>query len=1547
MARTGLTFPANALLRRNLLAARYIPFSASAVLPAATTLAGSSALTAGTTLAIGTSLLSFSTGNAALPISTSLSPSGYIAGQAAIGLEADIDAEVVITASPFVVQQVSGSNTTGFGMGTEAMSTSDGSFLVCYVGWDTTNTNVSLTQPPDPGPNVPAVNVTDSAGNMWQQLGITVSQGYSARCAVWACANAAPVSWVSVATTGFAASVAWTFAEMAFMPQAIEIDFSAGDTTAPLSVGSLSLVGDAAAAGGDVVFSMLALPVTASADPSVTAGPAGFTALTPVTAGGSGGSGIAIYPYWSAGVPAGTVTAGYSVSATDVLAGVICGIPSDAAPPPQENFNFPLVVVEAAFGAQPGDPTKSVDYLVDNEGIFWTDITGRVMGQRDQARIECSRGRQYELSQQEAGTLTAYLNNVDGAFTPGNTASPFYSNALNSNMSFELGTAPWSALNNAQIQQSTAFAYTGSYSLQVTPDGTSSNPGAASELVNITGTAGRISSQQAASQVFATSGSWTAPTGITSVQVECWGAGGGGGGSDATSNSAGGGGGGGEYASSAVAVSPGSSYGYTVGAPGSGGNGSGTETITLTYLSSTIWTAPAGVTSVNVQCWGAGGNGAPASGSGTTLTGGAGGGGGEYAAQNAVGITPGRSYNVNVGQAGGGNSTFTGDSVTVTAHGGKNASAANPGTGGTGSSNTTHFGGGSGGAGTFSQSGTSSSETLTGGGGGGQGSSTIQIPTDLNAAKQAITEIEIFCGAGGGGGQGGGNSDQGLGGGGGGGGGYASGVVPVTAGSSYTAHYGNGGSSGSGTGGPGHSQAGGPGGNSSFTGNGGAQVIAYGGQGGHGSANGGGAGGATGYGGGFAIGGSGAGNGGLVVSGVLGGGGGGGGGGLDNGGGQSASGRNPGSGGGNGAGGGWGSTSFAAGNNTAGGDGQDGNGNYGGGGGGGGGGNTDISGTDGGTGGAGWLKYSYSNSLNTPIGGGGGGSGAPGGAGNPGGSSTQSDTPGAGGTALPSGGGGGNGGISGTPSQAGGTPGGGGGGDVTTGAAQGAGGQVVITYTTTTSVSNGTAGGDTAFPGDVLTVTAHGGSGGSDGTSGSQGSGGAGGSGSTSSVHFSGGTGAAGTGGTGYGGGGGGSGGTTSAGNAGSAATGATAVTGGAPGGNGSLITGGSFDVAPVTPSVAGGAGGGGAANPGFEAGAAGAPGQIRLTYTPSGTVSASAWFYVPGGWSGGAQVNLAWYNASGQLISTTQGPVVATPANMWTQVASVNVSTAPGSAYAVIQPQLAGTPGTTTVFYIDEAAVVAGTQVVQTGLVRLETPVRLTAWWNGRQYPVWQGYVERFPQEWPELPQWGFSQITAVDAVSVASAISMYSAMQGEVIWDQPYAYLPCNEQYTTATEGPTLGFSLLDANGLIALNYAPGNQTPGVYGDGLNSPAYTGLPINLLGDGNTGMGTSQYQAQDAGSRGPGMVYYDPGLPSNSSGSGMTVEFWFLYDGTTEECTLLTLYGPPSAFKAPALSRERGVRVRADQRPGRDHYGARAGQPGAHVRRPAVRRITRSRSSW
>jgi hypothetical protein len=118
-----------------------------------------------------------------------------------------------------------------------------------------------------------------------------------------------------------------------------------------------------------------------------------------------------------------------------------------------------------------------------------------------------------------------------------------------------------------------------------------------------------------------------------------------------------------------------------------------------------VWTCPAGVTALQVECWGAGGGG----GGGTTTSGGGGGGGGEYACEPNYAVIPGNVYTYAVGRAGqggisagqggwgGGDTIFDTSANGVTANGGLGGDTGNPNNGGTGSVNTIHFDGGAGG----------------------------------------------------------------------------------------------------------------------------------------------------------------------------------------------------------------------------------------------------------------------------------------------------------------------------------------------------------------------------------------------------------------------------------------------------------------------------------------------------------------------------------------------------------------------------------------------------------------------------------------------------------------------------------------------------------------------------------------------------------------------------------------------------------------------------------------------------------------------------------
>src|SRR3989344_5535274 len=98
---------------------------------------------------------------------------------------------------------------------------------------------------------------------------------------------------------------------------------------------------------------------------------------------------------------------------------------------------------------------------------------------------------------------------------------------------------------------------------------------------------------------------------------------------------------------------------------------------TETFTSTTTWTAPPGVTSVQAEVWGGGGGGG---GQALDSDGGGGGGGGAYSRENSATVAPGNVYTVTVGSAGTGStgctaSTAGGDSwfistATVLAKGG-------------------------------------------------------------------------------------------------------------------------------------------------------------------------------------------------------------------------------------------------------------------------------------------------------------------------------------------------------------------------------------------------------------------------------------------------------------------------------------------------------------------------------------------------------------------------------------------------------------------------------------------------------------------------------------------------------------------------------------------------------------------------------------------------------------------------------------------------------------------------------------------------------------
>jgi Secretion system C-terminal sorting domain len=151
---------------------------------------------------------------------------------------------------------------------------------------------------------------------------------------------------------------------------------------------------------------------------------------------------------------------------------------------------------------------------------------------------------------------------------------------------------------------------------------------------------------------------WLCPAGVTSVQVECWGAGGAGGGNTA-SNTRGGGGGGGAYTISTVTVIPGTTYIIAVGAGQAGTNTTGPNGLASSFNFVSVVANPgtgggSGATgTAGISGTGGtynGGNGA--AGSGANSGGGGGGAGSGGAGGDASGITAGAAGAIDGGIGG-------------------------------------------------------------------------------------------------------------------------------------------------------------------------------------------------------------------------------------------------------------------------------------------------------------------------------------------------------------------------------------------------------------------------------------------------------------------------------------------------------------------------------------------------------------------------------------------------------------------------------------------------------------------------------------------------------------------------------------------------------------------------------------------------------------------------------------------------------------------------------------------------------------------------------
>lgn len=403
----------------------------------------------------------------------------------------------------------------------------------------------------------------------------------------------------------------------------------------------------------------------------------------------------------------------------------------------------------------------------------WTDISSYAYQRAD---ILIQRGKPNETTGMTPSSMTLTLNNRDGRFTPGNTSGAFYP-FIGRNTQIRVSA------QNSPIYSTLSYRYWGEVSewppswdntgndvyvpiaaggwLQRLHQGAAIGTPLAQYIAGLTGPAAPLGfwlcdDASGASQFasYLAGGSAMTWTGTPTLAV------------DTSFDGIG-----------AIAQFNGSAW---TGTPGSFSSGSVTYTTPGTYPLA----IPGGMTSISsVECWGGSGGGAAVDGT----------------------SPPGAA----VSGGDGGISSFAGDSVTITAHGGKGgiANGTTDSPGGTGSTNTTHHdggagyganviaGGGGGGSGGSSSAGNAATSStgaaaVTGGGPGGNGGNSPGVSGSSPAS-----------GPGGGGGGGYGAAGPGINGGPGGGAGeYAKEtLVAVTPGNSYNVVVGAAGAGGAGS----------------------------------------------------------------------------------------------------------------------------------------------------------------------------------------------------------------------------------------------------------------------------------------------------------------------------------------------------------------------------------------------------------------------------------------------------------------------------------------------------------------------------------------------------------------------------------------------------------------------------------------------------------------------------------------------------------------------------------------------------------------------------
>ena len=171
---------------------------------------------------------------------------------------------------------------------------------------------------------------------------------------------------------------------------------------------------------------------------------------------------------------------------------------------------------------------------------------------------------------------------------------------------------------------------------------------------------------------------------------------------------------------------------------------------------------------------------------------------------------------------------------------------------------------------------------------------------------------------------------------------------------------------------------------------------------------------------------------------------------------------------------------------------------------------------------------------------------------------------------------------------------------------------------------------------------------------------------------------------------------------------------------------------------------------------------------TTGGTTwTASVWLSAAAGTGAGitGAYRLNWFDQTGNRFAfSTSGSSVTIPASgTWVQ-ASVT-ATAP-----------AGTVGYTAEFLVSSVTTVSSTICITAS--QIEQGPAVTPWTPpGVTYPLWAGYVERWPQQWDQQGTYGLVDLTCVDALASLAQFTMSPNTPAQILALGPTRLYPLDE--------------------------------------------------------------------------------------------------------------------------------------------------------------------------